>query len=60
MQFHIEIDGGITLDNVQTVVEAGAEWMVAGSAVFHTVNPRDTFVEMTRLANQVGQRAGQR
>jgi ribulose-phosphate 3-epimerase len=30
----IEIDGGITLDNVQSVIEAGANVIVAGSAVF--------------------------
>ncbi|HKP13221.1 MAG TPA: ribulose-phosphate 3-epimerase [Blastocatellia bacterium] len=31
---HIEIDGGIGLDNVAEVVRAGANWIVAGSAVF--------------------------
>lgn len=30
----IEIDGGINLDNVESVVNAGADWIVAGSAVF--------------------------
>ena len=30
----IEVDGGITPDNVRTVVEAGADVVVAGSAVF--------------------------
>lgn len=30
----IEIDGGVKLDNVQTVIEAGANVIVAGSAVF--------------------------
>jgi ribulose-phosphate 3-epimerase len=30
----IEVDGGIGLDNIRTVVEAGAEIIVAGSAVF--------------------------
>lgn len=30
----IEVDGGITLNNVQTVMEAGANVIVAGSAVF--------------------------
>ncbi len=32
--FDIEIDGGINLENVATVVEAGANVIVAGSAVF--------------------------
>ena len=30
----IEIDGGITLDNVTEVIEAGANVIVAGSSVF--------------------------
>jgi ribulose-phosphate 3-epimerase len=30
----IEIDGGITLDNVKSVIDAGANVIVAGSAVF--------------------------
>lgn len=31
----IEVDGGVTLDNVQSVMAAGANVIVAGSAVFH-------------------------
>ena len=34
MYLYIEIDGGINLDNVATVIEAGANVIVAGSAVF--------------------------
>ena len=30
----IEVDGGIDLDTVESVVKAGAEWLVAGNAVF--------------------------
>jgi ribulose-phosphate 3-epimerase len=30
----IEVDGGVTLDNAATVIEAGADILVAGSAVF--------------------------
>ena len=30
----IEIDGGINLDNVKTVTDAGVEIVVAGSSVF--------------------------
>ena len=35
----IEIDGGIDLSNVASVVEAGAEIIVAGSAIFGTADP---------------------
>lgn len=34
LDFVIEIDGGITLDNIQEVMDAGVEMAVAGSAVF--------------------------
>ena len=34
LDFVIEIDGGITLDNIQEVMNAGVEMAVAGSAVF--------------------------
>ncbi|MEK7486232.1 MAG: ribulose-phosphate 3-epimerase [Planctomycetota bacterium] len=34
----IEVDGGLSLENVQTVLEAGARVIVAGSAVFRATN----------------------
>lgn len=34
LKVHIEIDGGIDSNNVGEVVRHGAEWIVAGSAVF--------------------------
>lgn len=36
---HIEIDGGVTLDNAATLVAAGADILVAGSAVFKGGSP---------------------
>ncbi|MDD2971590.1 MAG: ribulose-phosphate 3-epimerase [Lachnospiraceae bacterium] len=33
-QIHIEVDGGITKENVRTVLDAGANVIVAGSSVF--------------------------
>lgn len=54
LQFIIELDGGVTKDNVEAIVKAGAEWMVAGSAVFNTVNPRDTWADLTRMAVEAG------
>lgn len=32
----IEVDGGVDLATVSSVVEAGAEWLVAGNAIFGT------------------------
>ncbi|HEY5885292.1 MAG TPA: ribulose-phosphate 3-epimerase [Pyrinomonadaceae bacterium] len=37
----IEIDGGVDLNNIAAVVSAGAEIIVAGSAVFSTNDPED-------------------
>ncbi len=38
----IEVDGGIGLQNVQDVASAGASILVAGSAVFKTLDPEAT------------------
>ena len=35
----IEVDGGINRDNIREVVEAGANWVVTGSAVFGADDP---------------------
>jgi ribulose-phosphate 3-epimerase len=45
----IEIDGGIDLANIATVVEAGAEIIVAGSAIFGKSDP-ETAVRELRAA----------
>jgi ribulose-phosphate 3-epimerase len=50
LQFPIEIDGGVSRENVADVVNAGVEWVVAGSSIFHTVNPAAAFEEMQQLA----------
>jgi ribulose-phosphate 3-epimerase len=34
----IEVDGGIDLTTVERVVRAGAEWLVAGNAIFGTAD----------------------
>ena len=39
LDFRIEIDGGITPDNVLEVVRAGVDIVVAGSTVFHSEDP---------------------
>lgn len=35
----IELDGGVNRDNIREVVDLGANWIVAGSAVFGAVDP---------------------
>ena len=52
LDFRIEVDGGLTPDNVAEVVRAGADWIVAGSSVFHSSHPAQTVEQMRRLANE--------
>jgi len=50
LQFPIEIDGGITLENLPDVVRAGCDWIVTGSSVFHSPDPAATVREMRQTA----------
>lgn len=52
LRLPIEIDGGVTMENVADVVQAGVEWVVAGSSIFHTVNPAAAFEEMRQIARE--------
>lgn len=38
----IEVDGGVNLNNIKEIVEAGADVIVAGSAIFNTPNIQET------------------
>jgi|SRR5450432_3494852 ribulose-phosphate 3-epimerase len=51
LQFAIEIDGGVDKYNVETIVRAGCDWLVAGSAIFHSADPAATVNEMQHLAS---------
>jgi ribulose-phosphate 3-epimerase len=44
----IQVDGGITPDNVRSVAEAGATVVVAGSSVFRADDPRGAVLDMRR------------
>jgi ribulose-phosphate 3-epimerase len=46
----IEIDGGITKENLADAVRAGCDWIVTGSSVFHTPDPAETVREMYKIA----------
>jgi ribulose-phosphate 3-epimerase len=46
----IEIDGGITKENLADVVRAGCDWIVTGSSIFHTPDPAATVREMQKIA----------
>ena len=50
LQFPIEIDGGVHLNNLAEVVRAGCDWVVTGSAIFHSGDPEATVREMQKIA----------
>ena len=45
----IEIDGGVTNKNARTLVEAGADVLVAGSFVFKAENPTATIEDLKKI-----------
>lgn len=45
----IEIDGGIKLDNIKTVSDAGVDIFVSGSGIFGVQDPVDTIRQMNLL-----------
>src|SRR5712692_635834 len=52
LNFAIEIDGGVTKENLPEVVRAGCDWVVAGSSIFHSGDPATAVAEMRHIANE--------
>lgn len=49
----IEVDGGISLENADAVADAGADVLVAGSAVFHSENPEETIRKLKQAGTDL-------
>ena len=50
LHYAIEIDGGVTAQNAKEIAQSGCDWFVAGSSVFHSVNPGNAVVEIRQAA----------
>lgn len=50
--YRIEIDGGMSAENVADVVRAGVDLIVAGSSIFHSADPRAAVETMSRIARE--------
>jgi len=48
LSVELEIDGGINLDNISKVAQAGADVIVAGSAVFKSADCKETVRQMKK------------
>jgi ribulose-phosphate 3-epimerase len=49
LKVHIEIDGGVTLENASSIVAAGADVLVAGNTVFRSADPKATIAQLKRM-----------
>ena len=47
----LAVDGGINLDNISKVIEAGAEIIVAGQIIFNSENPEMTIRKIKNILN---------
>ena len=45
----LQVDGGVTKENAATITRAGADMIVAGSAIFDTASPKDAAFELSRI-----------
>ncbi|PSF05233.1 ribulose-phosphate 3-epimerase [Marinobacter fuscus] len=54
----LEIDGGVKVDNIREIAEAGADTFVAGSAIFNTPDYRATIEAMREELEQARRTAG--
>jgi ribulose-phosphate 3-epimerase len=54
LQVKIEVDGGIKEDNIRMIKQVGADYIVAGSAVFGSKNPGETVRKMVRWIGEQG------
>jgi ribulose-phosphate 3-epimerase len=50
LNFAIEIDGGVTLENVAEIVRAGCDWLVSGASIFKSPDPAATVARMREIA----------
>ena len=56
LAFRIEVDGGVAHDTVAQVVQAGAELLVAGNAVFGAGDPERDARALLAAARAAGRR----
>lgn len=48
----IEVDGGVTIENAASIVQAGADVLVAGNTVFKSADPIATIASLKRISSQ--------
>jgi ribulose-phosphate 3-epimerase len=54
--FDIQVDGGITIDNVGDCIEAGANLIVAGTSLYHSKNMAEAIQQMRAHGQMIEKR----
>jgi ribulose-phosphate 3-epimerase len=49
LQVRIEVDGGVTLENAKSIIDAGADVLVAGNSIFKSENPVNTIERLKSI-----------
>lgn len=49
LKVKIEIDGGVTLENAKSILDAGADVLVAGNTVFKSPDPKATIAQLKSI-----------
>jgi len=52
LNFEIEVDGGVKLDNCKRIAEAGADVLVAGSAIFGAENVEEAVANFRKVLGE--------
>ncbi|HET8550283.1 MAG TPA: ribulose-phosphate 3-epimerase [Bryobacteraceae bacterium] len=52
LQYAIEIDGGVSTENLGDIVRAGCDWVVAGSGIFLSGDPASAVTRMQQIARE--------
>jgi ribulose-phosphate 3-epimerase len=55
LDFALQVEGGVGFDNIEELIQAGADILVAGSAIFDSDNPKDRLAHLIRLASEARQ-----
>lgn len=50
-QLTVSVDGGVSAENIQAIMEAGAERVVCSSALWSAANPEEAYGEMQSLVS---------
>lgn len=51
LKVHIEIDGGVTLENASSIIATGADVLVAGNTVFKSADPAATIKKLKSIVS---------